>query len=246
MKLDPYHLEVLAILDQRYPKTLRKGSLRSLLSDKNPDKFERETTYLEEHGLLEKTSTTLSIGLPLIELDTPPSFKITARGIDALREVKEQGHGVSIDKSREVQQPLAFLSASFDDGADPLVKWVKNRAENIGFNVSWLKEIYRVKPTVDKIDEAISDSDCIIQILTSEAFQGSSELGWLGNEIGMAYKSRPGKNVAVFVEAGYHASGLARALTDNFVLDPKELPQLEKKAEEYLSDLKKRIVPQKE
>ncbi len=57
----------------------------------------------------------------------------------------------------------------------------------------------------------------------------------------MAFKSRPGKNVAVFVQKGYQASGLAKLLTDIFPLDPENLPQDEKKAEGYLKDLGSRI-----
>jgi len=238
----------LSILEQKYPKSLRKGSLRALLTDKNPDRFEREINYLEEHGLIEKTSTTIGVvvGFPLFEFDTPASFKITATGIDALQEQQEHGRELFADKRGKVRQPLAFLSAPFDDGADQLVKWVKNRAENVGFNVVWLKEIYKVKPAVEKIDEAIKDSDCIIQVLTSHAFKQSSESGWLGNEIGMAYECRPGRNVAVFVETGYQASGLAKALTDQFPIDPVELARLEKKAEVYLKDLKDKMGPGKE
>jgi len=40
---------------------------------------------------------------------------------------------------------------------------VRNRADNVGINTLWLKEIYKARPTVEKIDQAISESDCIIQ-----------------------------------------------------------------------------------
>lgn len=238
MKLIDYHFEILNLLDERYPKSIRKSSLLALSSDKNPDKFEREITYLEEHGILEKIEATLGVlGVPFPVII---GFKITAKGIDVLKERKE-GEERYIEKRRKVTRPTTFISASFDDDAEPLIKWVRNRAENVGYTTIWLKEIYQARPTTDKIDQAIRDSDCIIQILTSHVFEKWGEAGWIGNEVGMAFKSRPGKNIAVFVEEGYSASGLAESLTDVFPLNPKELAKQEKKAEEYLTDLKKKI-----
>ena len=238
MKLINYHFEILNLLDERYPKSLRKSSLLALLSDKTPDKFEREIKYLEEHGLLEKRETTadvFGISFPIIT-----GFKISAKGIDVLKERKE-GEERYIEKRRKVRRPTVFISASFDNDAEPLIRWVRNRAENVEFTTIWLKEIYQARPTTDKIDQAIRDSDCIIQILTSHVFEKGGEAGWIGNEVGMAFKSRPGKNFAIFVEEGYSASGLAKSLTDVFPLNPKKLAQQERKAEEYLTDLKKKI-----
>jgi len=241
MKLEEYHIEILSILDEKYPKSLRKSSLLALLSDKNPNKFEREIKYLEEHGLLEMKVVRVELPLPFgtFPFDINFGLKITAKGIDILKERKEEQRYT--EKRRKVKRPVAFISASFDDGAEPLIRWVRNRAENVGFTTLWLKEIYQARPTVDKIDQAIRDSDCIIQVLTSHVFDKGSEAGWIGNEIGMAFKSRPNSNVAVFVQKGYQASGLAKYLTDVFILDPENLPQQEKKAEEYLTDLKNRI-----
>lgn len=238
MKLTGYHFEILNILDERYPKSLRESSLLALLSEKNPDKFEREIKYLEEHGLLEKKEATAEVfGIPFSII---VGLKITAKGIDVLKERKE-GEERYIEKRRKVRRPIAFISASFDDDAEPLIRWVRNRAENVGYTTIWLKEIYQARPTIDKINQAIRDSDCIIQVLTSQVFEKRGEASWIGNEMGMAFKSRPGKNVAVFVQEGYQASGLAKLLTDVFPLNPKNLVQQERKAEEYLTDLKNKI-----
>ena len=243
MKLTEYHYEMLNILDGKYPKSLRKSSLLALLSNKNPDKFDREIKYLEEHKLLEKKEVRVEIPLPFgsFPFDLSLGLKITADGIDILKAREREEKDVYVEKRKKAKQPIAFISASFDDGANQLIRWVKNRAENAGFNTIWQKEIYKVKPTIDKIDQAIRDSDCIIQILTAHVFDKGGEAGWIGNEIGMAFKSRPGKNVAVFVQKGYQASGLAKLLTDIFPLDPENLPQDEKKAEGYLKDLGSRI-----
>lgn len=239
MKLIDYHFEILNLLDERYPKSLRKSSLLALLSDKNPDKFEREIKYLEEYGLLEKREEA-TVGVFGVLFPVITGFKILAKGIDVLKERKE-GEERYTEKRRKVRRPTAFISASFDDDAEPLIKWVRNRAENVGYTTIWLKEIYQARPTTDKIDQAIRDSDCIIQILTSHVFKKWGEAGWIGNEVGMAFNSRPGKNIAVFVEEGYSASGLAKSLTDVFPLNPKELAKQERKTEEYLTDLKKKI-----
>ena len=242
MKLTAYHYEILNILDEKYPKLLRKNTLLALLSNKNPDDFDREIAYLKEHKLIEEKKVELELQSIIwsFPFTIAIGLKITANGIDALKTTKGE-ESVYIAKRKKVLQPVAFISASFDDGANQLIKWIRNRAENVGFNTLWQKEIYRIKPTVDKIDEAINDSDCIIQVLTSHVFDKDGEAGWIGNEMGMAFKSRPGKNVAVFVQKGYHVSGLPNLLTDVFPLDPENLPQDEKKAEEYLKDLKKRI-----
>ena len=243
MKLTEYHYEMLNILDGKYPKLLRKSSLLTLLSNKNPDKFNREIKYLKEHKLLEKKEVRVEIPLPFgsFPFDISLGLKITAEGIDVLKASEKEEKDLYIEKRKKAKQPIAFISASFDDGADQLIRWVRNRAENVGFNTIWQKEIYKVKPTIDKIDQAIRDSDCIIQILTSHVFDKGGETGWIGNELGMAFKSRPGKNVAVFVQKGYNASGLAKSLTDIFSLDPENLPHDEKKVEEYLKDLRSRI-----
>ncbi len=240
MKLNSYHYEILNILDARYPKSMRRNNLLALLSDKDPNKFEREISYLWEYGIVEKVEKKLKLGLFGLDMDIPMvvGFKITAKGIDIL---KEKGKEEYIEKRRKAKQPTAFISASFDDDAESLIRWVRNRAENVGFTTIWLKEIYQARPTPEKIDQAISDSDCIIQILTSHIFEKTGEAGWIGNELGMAFKSRPGKNVAVFVEKGYKASGLAPLLTDIFPLDPENLVGQEKDAEKYLMDLKNKI-----
>lgn len=196
MNLLEYHYEILNILDEKYPRFLRKNNLLALLSDKNPAKFEREVKYLEEHKLVEKGEIpTSTIGALIFDspLYRAIGLKITAKGIDALKSGKSEERNLYYTKREKVERPTAFISASFDDGANGLIKWVRNRADNVGFTTLWLKEVYRTRPTIAKIDEAISDSDCIIQILTSDVFDKAGEAGWIGNEMGMAFKSRPGE-----------------------------------------------------
>lgn len=251
MDLTEYHYEILNILDAKYPKLLRKNNLLALLSDKNPYKLEREVNYLGEHKLIEmreipeNTVLTKLLGFS-IPLPLPPitSLKITAKGIDVLKlRKRERGNSYTAKRER-VERPVAFISASFDDGANELIKWVRNRADNVGFNTLWLKEIYSARPTIDKIDRTINDSDCIIQILTSHVFDKVGEAGWIGNEMGIAFKSRPSGNIAVFVQREYSPSGLAKVLADAVSLDPGNLAPDEKKAEDYLKDLKSKIKTQ--
>lgn len=239
MKLNRYRLEILNVLDENYPNSLKKSKLLALLSEKNPRKLERELSYFEEMGLIEEKE--VRIDFPWISVPFRLSkFKITAKGIDKLDEKRER-RTKYLKMRKKVKQPVAFISASFDDGADPLITWVRNRAHNVGINTIWLKESYQARPPIDKIDEAISSSDCIIQIITSHVFQRGGEAGWIGNEMGMAFKGRPGKNVAVFVQEGRQASGLAPLLTDVFPIRPRNLARYEKKAEKYLKDLRSRI-----
>jgi len=166
MDITEYHYEILNILDERFPKSLRRNSLLTLLSNKDPIKFEREIQYLLEHKLIEKKEISVGVPLALFPVDTIPlkisfGLKITANGIDILR--KEKRKKIYTKKRKKVNQPIAFISASFDDNVDQKIQWVRNRADNVGINTLWLKEIYKARPTVEKIDQAISESDCIIQ-----------------------------------------------------------------------------------
>lgn len=237
MDITKYHYELLSILDEVYPNLLTKNAILSILSDKNPDKLDREIAYLSEHGLIEKKEPQIS-GMAMVSVIFR-GYKITAKGIDFLKEISKP-QKTSLEQTREkVKRPVAFISSTFNDGADGIIKWVRNRADNAGLNTIWLKEVFKVRPTIEKIDQAISESDCFIQILTSYVFENKKEMGWIGNEIGMAYKSRPGRNIAVFVEEDNKPSGIADSkITDIFSYNPEKLADSETKAEEYLRDLR--------
>jgi len=95
MDITEYHYEILNILDERFPKSLRRNSLLTLLSNKDPIKFEREIQYLLEHKLIEKKEISVGVPLALFPVDTIPlkisfGLKITANGIDILRKEKRK------------------------------------------------------------------------------------------------------------------------------------------------------------
>lgn len=209
-----YDIALLQVLYQKYPKSVRKSVLAEFVPNKDPLKLDRQIAYLEEKGLIERDKIIVAISVPFYSIEHPLSvtkgLKITAKGIDTLAETGKKSEQGALAK--ELDKPVAFISASFDDSANELIAWVRNRAHKSGLSTVWLREHYVARPTVEKIDQAISDSDCVIQVLSSIVFTKTGEAGWLGNELGMAYKSAPKGNVAIFAEKGYEASGLAGAV----------------------------------
>ena len=81
-----------------------------------------------------------------------------------------------------------------------------------------------------------------IILITKEVFEKGKESGWIGNEIAWARDSTPNKNMAIFVQKGCKASGLAGVVADNLEFDPKKIETHEEKITSYLRDLKSRVV----
>ncbi|MGA2783753.1 MAG: hypothetical protein ABSF09_03535 [Candidatus Bathyarchaeia archaeon] len=117
----------------------------------------------------------------------------------------------------------AFISASFDLSADRVVGWLCDMAQGIGIDTVWLKEEYEARPTREKIIGHIKDCDAFVQVITTDVKKSGKEAGWLGNEIAWACTSTPGNHMAVFVEEGMKASGLAREVADNLTFDRQHL-----------------------
>jgi methyl-accepting chemotaxis protein len=136
----------------------------------------------------------------------------------------------------------AFLSASFNDEIDPLVSWFNEMIRSLDVDVVWLKEKYQARPTEEKIKENIKLCNCFIQIITREVKEAGKEAGWLGNEIAWAKDSTPNGNMAIFVEKGTEATGLAKVVADNLQFDRADLSRYAPKITQYLYDLKKRVL----
>lgn len=137
---------------------------------------------------------------------------------------------------------IAFLSASFSDEIDWLISWFMKMIDSIDIEVNWLKEKYQARPTEEKIKENIHISNCFIQIITTNVYEEGKEAGWLGHEIAWARESTPNGNIAIFVEEGAEATGLAREVADNLYFNPNNLAEDAPKIVQYLNDLKKRIL----
>ncbi len=135
----------------------------------------------------------------------------------------------------------AFLSASFAETANEVIDWFRKVSSSLGIDTIWLKEKYEARPPKEKILSHIDDCDALIQIITSDSFEGTKEAGWLGNEIAWAYRSSPGNCIAVFVENGLIASGLARGIADNLEFNRKDLQTVAPHVVSYLLDLKYRV-----
>jgi hypothetical protein len=136
----------------------------------------------------------------------------------------------------------AFLSASFNDEIDPLVSWFIKMIRSLEIDVIWLKEKSQARPTEVKIKENIKLCNCFIQIITRDVKEEGKEAGWLGNEIAWARESTPDGNMAIFVEKGAEATGLAKVIADNLQFDRADLSGCAPRVIEYLCDLKRRVL----
>ena len=136
---------------------------------------------------------------------------------------------------------IAFLSASFKDENNELLEWFIEMIESVGIEVNWLKVKYQVRPTEEKIRENITICNCFIQIITSDISIEGREAGWLGNEIAWAKDSTPNGNIAIFVEKGLKATGLAGTVADTVYFDPENLANDSPKIVQYLLDLRGRV-----
>ena len=136
----------------------------------------------------------------------------------------------------------AFLSASFNDEIDTLISWFIEIIQALEIDVVWLKKKYQARPAEEKIKENIKLCNCFIQIITKDVKEAGKEAGWLGNEIAWARNSTPDGNIAIFVEKGMKATGLAKVVADNLEFDRTDLSKSAPKIIEYLCDLKKRVI----
>ena len=136
----------------------------------------------------------------------------------------------------------AFLSASFNNEIDPLVSWFIKMIRSLDIDVIWLKEKYQARPTEEKIRENIKLCNCFIQIITRDVTEAGKEAGWMGNEIAWAKDSTPNGNIAIFVEKGTRATGLAKVVADNLQFDRADLSGCAPRITQYLYDLKRRVL----
>ena len=159
----------------------------------------------------------------------------------ASRTEKELPRPIMLPKKGE-NKVRAFLSTSFNDEIDPLVSWFIKMIRSLEIDVIWLKEKYQARPTEEKIKENIKLCNCFIQIITRDIKEAGKEAGWLGNEIAWARDSTPNGNMAVFVEKGTEATGLAKVIADNPQFDCADLSECAPRITQYLYDLKRRVL----
>ena len=138
------------------------------------------------------------------------------------------------------EQVISFLSASFD-APDLIIEWFRDMANALGIKTVWLKEIYESRPPLEKIIRHIDQCNSFIQIITRDVSY-SKEVGWLGNEVGLAYKSKPGDRMALFIERGAKASGLICEIADALYFDRENLSQSAPNVISYLKNFKEKVL----
>jgi len=144
---------------------------------------------------------------------------------------------------KNYKRVTAFLSASFSDNLDRLISWFITMIKSVDIDdVIWLKEKYEARPTEEKIKENIRLCNCFIQIITRDVAKKGKEAGWLGNEIAWARESSPNGNMAIFVEKGTEATGLAKVVADNLHFSPDNLREDAPKIIQYLNNLKEKVL----
>lgn len=136
---------------------------------------------------------------------------------------------------------VAFISASFGNGAQKQIEWFIKIANSLGIETIWLKEKYESRPTEDKIKDNLKNCNTFIQILTEDVEKGSKENGWLGNEV--AWADAFGiKSFALFAEEGVRASGVITEKTDCLPFGRNALHEVVPQVNQYLLDLKMRTL----
>ena len=136
---------------------------------------------------------------------------------------------------------VAFLSASFDDEADLVVRWFCELSRALGFQVIWLKEFAEPRPPAEKVREYLKKADCLIQILTQDVDTKAKDRGWIGNEIAWSVTDHGKGRQALFVERGLKATGIAREITESVEFDRSRLHEVAPRAVAYLMKLRGNI-----
>jgi len=137
--------------------------------------------------------------------------------------------------------PTAFVSASFDSGADSVVKWFCELSRAVGFHVVWLKDFAEPRPPAEKVEEYLKNADCLIQIITEDVIAKAKDRGWIGNEIAWSETYHGKGRQALFVERGVKASGIAREITESVEFDRNRLHEIASRAVAYLMKLRGNI-----
>lgn len=174
----------------------------------------------------------------------PEGYKGNFDGKEVSREILSKESFKILKKRYELSKEkiaTAFLSASFSEEVDCLISQFIKIAEALNIDVIWLKEKYQARPPEEKIKENILLCNCFIQILTRNVFEERKEAGWLGNEIAWARDSTPNGNMAIFVQKGEKATGLAGEVADRLEFDPDNLKKDAPKIVQYLTDLRNRV-----
>ena len=136
---------------------------------------------------------------------------------------------------------VAFVSASFDDDADFVVKWFCELSRAVGFQVVWLKDFAEPRPPSEKVKEHLKKADCLIQILTTDVIVKAKDRGWIGNEIAWSEEHHGKGRQALFVERGVKATGIAREITESVEFDRIRLHEIAPRAVAYLMKLRGNI-----
>jgi hypothetical protein len=202
--------------------------------ERRSDRVTRYEVYRTDRRLnIIATKDTSFVGKSDYKLITSSGEKVT-RDLRRIIERKE----TLLESPRKAK---AFLSASFSDEIDDIISWFIEMMRSMNIEVIWLKEKYQARPTEEKIKENIGLCNCFVQIITRDITEKGKEAGWLGNEIAWAKESSPGRNMAIFVENGAQATGLARVVADNLVFHREKLQKDAPKIIQYLNDLKERV-----
>jgi hypothetical protein len=110
--------------------------------------------------------------------------------------------------------PRCFLSCSLQDVDRSVLEWFAAVLEALDFSVSRGDDPLARPPPV-KVRDLIREADVVVAVLTRRDKVEGDEVWrppeWIQNELGMAYDA--GKPIAVFVEAGVRAEGLAPLVT---------------------------------
>lgn len=135
---------------------------------------------------------------------------------------------------------VAYISASFDEAAQPAVDWILAMASKLGYEPVWLRKKLAARPIKEKIKEALRGCETFIQIWTEDVVGTSREAGTMKEEYAWFDDMHPGAPIAVFKEKGLDLSGQIKHEVEICDFSSEDLAFWAPAVVEYLLDLRDR------
>lgn len=140
------------------------------------------------------------------------------------------------------QKVTTYVSASFDESAQPTIDWILAMADRLGFDIVWLRKRLSARPIKEKIKSAIRGSDALIQIWTKDVAGTAREAGTMKEEYVWFEEMHLGGPIGVFREKGVDLAGQLKHEVEICEFSSEDLASGAPLIVEYLLDLKERSI----
>lgn len=138
------------------------------------------------------------------------------------------------------QRVVAYISASFNQEAQPAIDWILGISEKLGYEPIWLRKRLSARRIKEKIKEAIRSCEAFIQIWTEDVVGTPREAGTMKEEYVWFDDMHPGAPIGVFIEKGLDVPGQLKHEVEICEFSSENLALWAPQVVEYLLDLKER------